>query len=117
MDEVFPLVTALLGHSTEYENTARTKGVHTVYSVIIVVVIGDIRQLVCGEKDLCGLEENVRELNRMVIEIIDEHDDFGLYSLKYCIPEHIVEKIRRPRPLSVLDRSPYQHSNVQISQS
>lgn len=49
-------------------------------------------------------------------ETFDKYSDFGLYTLKYHLQDHMVADIRRFGALSVLESDMCKHDHVQIKQ-
>lgn len=56
-----PIVLVLINRSTNYENIARMRRVHTPCSEIVTDVTGEIAQWVWGREDLWSLERKAKE--------------------------------------------------------
>lgn len=60
--------------------------------------------------------KNGKRVN-MLVEILNEHCDSGLYILKYNILDSMVEGTRRFRTVTVFDITPHEHFKVHIKQA
>lgn len=91
--------------------------VHTRYCRIVGDVTGDVPQQAWDEEELISLERTNKESKRMLVDTFAERCDSGLDILKSHQFDHLVKEVRRFRTISVLDRSPFEHFNVQVNQA
>lgn len=114
---MFPFGAAIINRSTEYENPALLSRVRTSYGENVADVTEDTWYPAWSEKDLHNLIRRLNAFKKMLEETFHEHCDFDLYVLKHHFVDHVVEDIQKSGTRSVLDRSPYEHFNVQIKQA
>lgn len=66
LKKLFPFLATFIHWSTEYKSTALITRVHSCYSEIVAVVMGDMRQRAWRMKELDGLGRMVTKLKSML---------------------------------------------------
>lgn len=81
--------------------------VDTCYSEIVYEVTKEVGEQLRSEEKLKRLPGNINPFKSLLVETFREHCDSGMYTLRCCLPDHMVEDMRRFATLSVLDSVSY----------
>lgn len=63
------------------------------------------------------LEEKGSEFRKILVKMLDEHRDYGLYTVLYYLSDHMIENIQTFETISVLASSPYAEFNKHIKKA
>lgn len=88
--------------------------VHKPHGAIVGYLKGKLGQPIWNEKELFSLK-SVKEFRKMFIKSSHKYFDSSMYTLKNYAVHQIVKDIQVFETLSVLDHSPYEQFNVDIT--
>lgn len=112
--KAFLFVVAFIYRITSHEKAALVTWIYTRCIEINFDGKEDERHGAWGEEDFDSLKKRTKAFKRMLVQMLEEHCDTGLYTRTYHLQDHMVEDIRSFRTLSVLDSNPYKHFPVHI---